>query len=961
MSVFEVGTTTPVRSARTDALGWYGPFRVPAGTYDVRVTAGGFAPQVLEAQPLEVSPVTIDWVLLASSPRVPTIVFSNYVNGDGVDYLEQVCSSDGLGGIACSEFNKRDSTQGLAVGDLDGDGDIDVVLAGDMNRSRACLRSGIGGAYVCSDMTAAQGTAFDVALGDLDGDGDLDSVFAMYSGLNRVCLNDGLGAFPTCSSIATSEGSSFNVAVADIDVDGNLDAVFANERIPHRVCLGDGLGGFSCSGLSASGDNFSDVKLGDVDNDGNADAVFTGGAEGYVCLGDGLGGFACSVDVSGGLQHAKGVDLGDLNNDGNLDAVTASSQGVCLGDGAGSFTCSNVPVGAIDLWDVGLGDIDSDGILDAVFAATDGPNPVCFGDGLGSFPSCSYVGGISDYDSTGVVVFYAVMADPTLYANPLDDLVVLEAWPTGSDIAVEVFESTAADAPVVFATTLDASGASDAGDYETDLGGIDLLAGHHIVATNGDVTETHTVTGLSITSFDFAGDSFTGLADVGNTVIARASNASGEGEVGPLPGGEWTADFTPDVSFMPIGQISGYVAEFDADQNATYFTFDAVYEELTVDEGETSVTTDDGSITVENLTEDDALVITTGPPSVSNGGFEFLGDTVDIESDATGTPAEPLILTLRIPAEDNPTGVDPEDILVFKDDIEVADCISPLDPGAESACVEERILDPDTGEIKIAIRTLSFSVWTLAFPSVTIDQFGATEEPVELGTNVTATGTLLDVGKGQTTGLTATISWDDNDSCEVVAIEDGAVSASYVYAAAGVFTPTLRLYPGSVTDCASAAALDPIDEARYSYVVVYDTEGGFVTGGGWIHSEAGSYPSDTSLEGKATFGFVSKYKKGASIPTGNTEFQFRAGELNFHSSSYDWLVVTGSGYARYKGTGTINGAGEYEFMIWAGDGDPDTFRIKIWSDSGDGTGAVIYDNGMNQALGSGSIVVHVKK
>jgi PKD repeat protein len=112
--------------------------------------------------------------------------------------------------------------------------------------------------------------------------------------------------------------------------------------------------------------------------------------------------------------------------------------------------------------------------------------------------------------------------------------------------------------------------------------------------------------------------------------------------------------------------------------------------------------------------------------------------------------------------------------------------------------------------------------------------------------------------------------------------------------------------------------------------------------------------------GKANFGFVSKYKKGATTPTGNTEFQFHAADLNFHSSSYDWLVVTGSDYARFKGVGTINGMGEYKFMLWAGDDDPDTFRIKIWEEDEYGVETVIYDNGFDQAIGGGSIVIHTK-
>ena len=100
-------------------------------------------------------------------------------------------------------------------------------------------------------------------------------------------------------------------------------------------------------------------------------------------------------------------------------------------------------------------------------------------------------------------------------------------------------------------------------------------------------------------------------------------------------------------------------------------------------------------------------------------------------------------------------------------------------------------------------------------------------------------------------------------------------------------------------------------------VAVYDPTAGFVTGGGWIYSEAGADKVNESAEGKATFGFVSKYKKGANVPTGQTEFQFKAGDLNFHSSEYQWLVVNRDGTnAQFKGTGTINGTGEYKFMLW---------------------------------------------
>jgi hypothetical protein len=205
-----------------------------------------------------------------------------------------------------------------------------------------------------------------------------------------------------------------------------------------------------------------------------------------------------------------------------------------------------------------------------------------------------------------------------------------------------------------------------------------------------------------------------------------------------------------------------------------------------------------------------------------------------------------------------------------------------------------------------------------------------------------------------------TVDWGDGTSAAEVGYDTlapgsgGTVHATHNYGQPGVFVVEL-----TVED-----ALGHSDIALYEYVVVYDPNDGFVTGGGWFESPAGAYAPDPALVGKATFGFVSKYKKGASVPTGNTQFQFTAGDLNFHSTSYQWLVVTGGDYARYKGEGTINGAmaptGEpFKFMIWAGDDDPDTFRIRIWYE--DGEELVIYDNGFDQPLSGGEIVVHSGK
>jgi hypothetical protein len=151
------------------------------------------------------------------------------------------------------------------------------------------------------------------------------------------------------------------------------------------------------------------------------------------------------------------------------------------------------------------------------------------------------------------------------------------------------------------------------------------------------------------------------------------------------------------------------------------------------------------------------------------------------------------------------------------------------------------------------------------------------------------------------------------------------------------------------------------------YLVIYDPSAGFVTGGGWIKYSGAScrLAACAGLGGQADFGFVSKYLKGANVPTGNTRFEFHAGTLAFASTSYEWLVV-GGGRAQFKGVGKINGQGDYGFLLTAVDGTTDKFRIKIWDRAAGGSeDDTVFDNGSEASLdkvnGNGSIVVHSAK
>jgi uncharacterized repeat protein (TIGR01451 family) len=232
-----------------------------------------------------------------------------------------------------------------------------------------------------------------------------------------------------------------------------------------------------------------------------------------------------------------------------------------------------------------------------------------------------------------------------------------------------------------------------------------------------------------------------------------------------------------------------------------------------------------------------------------------------------------------------------------------------------------------------------------------------------IGTPVTFTGNFTDATPAP---HTATWTFDSITQAGTVNESTGDVNATYTFTTAGVYLVTLK-----VTDaCGGVGTANTVDDLT-ALVVIYDPTAGFVTGGGWIDSPLGAYKPSPTLTGKANFGFVSKYQNGANAPTGQTEFQFKAGNLNFRSTAYEWLVIAGA-KAQYKGTGTINGSGDYAFILTATDGQisggggVDRIRMKIWDRNAGETNGVIYDNqmgaGINDnpvtALGGGSIVIH---
>ena len=278
-------------------------------------------------------------------------------------------------------------TYSIALGDLDGDGDLDAFYANGENEgsqpntvliNQGGAQGGQPGELQDSGQRLGKEESRTVALADLDGDGDLDAWVANV-GYSTLFFNDGKGQFRTNGPPLLDDrpggSAQWDIALGDLDGDGDLDA----------------LGGGCCGAVSFYSSDETEVHF-----PFNLVWINQGGTQGGQ-----PGNFISSTESFESLG-AQGAALGDLDGDGDLDAFFgndsyilepgtdlefAQPNTVWWNDGSGRFIDSGQRLGLIRTIDIALGDLDGDGDLD-VFSANYGPDEIWFNTGgaLGGRP-----------------------------------------------------------------------------------------------------------------------------------------------------------------------------------------------------------------------------------------------------------------------------------------------------------------------------------------------------------------------------------------------------------------------------------------------------------------------------------------------------------------------------------------------------------------------------------------------
>lgn len=320
-----------------------------------------------------------------------------------------------------------ETSANISFGDLDGDGALDIVLAKGRHWplvNRVLLGDGRGGIREAYDLGAASDKTYAGLLADLDGDGDLDVVISNDTpDAKRVYLNDGRGRFSPGGTYGMPEWPTRNATVADVNGDGRPDIVVANRfgRTPgsNYICLNRGGGQFASPCEAFSSEPATTITVADFTRDGVPDLLVPhrNGGQGHLYVGARQGPLTGLRRIPFGPADAtvRVAAAADLDGDGRLDVVTIDERrGVTarFGSGDGRFH-SPLALGdrGVVPYAITTGDLNRDGHQDIVVGFVESAPMAYLNDGtgrrfvavpFGDAQGAAYGLAIADFDADGM-------------------------------------------------------------------------------------------------------------------------------------------------------------------------------------------------------------------------------------------------------------------------------------------------------------------------------------------------------------------------------------------------------------------------------------------------------------------------------------------------------------------------------------------------------------------------------